>query len=218
VAHCSTVNSTRKSPALNLCLANKLILCVVAATLAFVGCVYKTKALRKQVTRYEGDGLIRDASLTVFPITRIPGFRISFPGFDPNLPYQSTYTFKGVPKTKSRESMLYVRFPGLYSPELDELKKKVTAVLSYTILDEGGNVLTNQDITFSNAWWSWAGGGGQGIFGLWVDRRPDDLYGAQNTFYFDPTNRYTLRVKYEPGTSPPQTTNMFISIENGGRI
>jgi hypothetical protein len=212
VAHCSTVNSTRKAPALDPRLATKLLLCIAAATLVFAGCVYKTKALRKQVSRYEGDGVIKDASLTVFPITRIPGFRISFPAFDPNLPYQSTYMFKGVPKTKSRESMVYVRFPRRYSPDLDEIKKGVTSVLSYTLLDQGGTVLTTQEIVFSHAWWS----GNWETFALWVEKPRE--YGAQNTFYFDPTNRYTLRVKYEPGPSPPQTTNMFISIENGGHI
>ena len=207
----SNVSTTRKAATDISRRANELILCITAAALIFPGCIYKTKALRKQVSRYQGDGVITDTSLTVFPLVRIPGYRIDFPGFDQNSPNQSTYTFKGVPKTRGAESVIYVRFPGRYSPDLDEIKKSVTSVLSYTVLDQSGTVLTTQEIVFSNAWWS----GSWDTFALWV-QKPGD-YGAQNTFYFDPTNGYTLRVKYEPGT-PPATTNMFISIENGGHI
>lgn len=210
------MGSTRKTLTFNPDWASKLILSIAAAALVSAGCVHKTKALRKQVSRYEGDGIITDASLAVFPIARSPGFRISFPGFDPKKDCEREYTFRGVPKIKHYASAICVRFPGPYSPDLDEIKKRVTSVLSYSISDEAGNVLTNQNVTFSNAWWSWSGGRGAGVFGLWVER--PGQYGMQNSFYFEPTNRYTLRIKYEPGSAPPQTTNMFILIENGGHI
>ena len=188
---------------------------IVCVALVLTGCVYKTGALRKQISHYQGDGTISDASIAVPPFFSGPGFRIIFDGFDPSRAYEGSYRLNGVPKTKYGESTIYVRFPGDWSPELDSTKKRVTAVLSFAILDESGVVLKSQEIAFSSAVWSWQGAGGDGVFGLWVK---DEPYGAKNRFYFDPAKQYQLRVSYVPGSVPPQTTNMFLSIENGGRI
>ncbi len=189
----------------------RYILCLA---LSLTGCVYKTGALRRQISHYEGDGAIRDASIGAPPFFWGPGFRIVFPAFDPRKPYEHSYQLKGVPKTKYGESTIYVRFPGDWSPDLDSVKQKVTAVLSFNILDGNGVVLKSQDIVFSRAIWSWSGGAGD--FGLWVQN--ENGYGAKNDFYFDPPKRYTLQIVYVPGSVPPPTTNMYVTIENGGYL
>jgi hypothetical protein len=179
------------------------------------GCVYRTGALRQQVCMYRGEGVINDVSIGAPPFFWSPGFRIIFPGFDPNKPFECSYQLKGVPKTKYGASTVFVRFPGDLSPDLDHAKTKITAVLSLAILDENHNVLKAQNVDFSTAVWSWKGGGGEGEFGLWVEN-PDNN-GTETDFKFNPAKTYTLKVIYKPGLVPPQTTKIYITVENGGR-
>jgi hypothetical protein len=188
---------------------------IVCLALLASGCVYKTGALRRQVHQYQGEGMITDASIGAPPFFWGPGFRIVFPSFDPSRPYQHSYQLKGVPKTKYGASTIYVRFPGNCSPDLDRAKTKITAVLSFAILDENHAVLKSQDVDFSKAVWSWEGGGQPGVFGLWVYDRANNR--TENVFTFDPAKLYTLRIVYKPGLVPPQTTNIYVTVENGGR-
>jgi hypothetical protein len=181
------------------------------------GCVYETGALRHQVLHYKGDGVITDASIGAPPFFWGPGFRIVFPGFDPGKPYEHYYQLKGVPKTKYGASMIYVRFPGDWSPDLDRAKTNITATMSFEILDENRAVLKSQNVDFRTAVWSWEGGGGEGLFGLWVNNQSSNS--AENEeFTFDPAKSYILRIVYTPGLFPPQTTNIYVTVENGGRI
>src|ERR1039457_4449284 len=109
---------------------------IVCIALLTSGCVYRTGALRQQVRKYQGEGVITDASIGSPPFFWSPGFRIVFPSFDPTKPSEHSYQLKGVPKTKYGASTIYVRFPGDWSPDLDHAKTKITAVLSLAILDE----------------------------------------------------------------------------------
>jgi hypothetical protein len=182
--------------------------------LFLVGCVHKTGALREQISHYQGDGTIRDVSFAAEPFFSGPGFRIAFAGFDPRKPYEGSYRFKGVPKTKYGESTIYVRFPGDLPPDLDA-KKNVTSVLSFSILDQKGALLKSQKFVFNSVVWSWQQSATSGLFGLWIQ---GDAYGAKNRFYFEPAKEYQLQFTYAPGATPPQTTNMYLTIENGGRM
>jgi hypothetical protein len=147
---------------------------------------------------------------------RSPGFRIAFPGFDPAKPFENSYQLGGVPEIKHAASTIYVRFPGNWSPDLDQTKTNITAVLSLSIFDENHILLKSQDVIFSKAVWSWSGRGGKGEFGLWVHNPGHN--GSETGFTFDPAKTYTLRVIYTPGMVPPSTTNIYLTIENGGRI
>jgi hypothetical protein len=189
----------------------KYILCLA---LISTGCVYKTGALRSQVRHYDGDGVINDASIEAPPFFLAPGFRIVFPAFDSRKPYEHSYVLKGVPKTKYGASTIYVRFLGNWSADVDKFKERVTSTLTFSILDEDGTILKSQDVVFKTAVWSWEGGGGDGVFGLWVHNR--DRY-DYNDFYFDPAKRYILRIIYVPGSVPPQTETIYVTVENGGR-
>ncbi len=189
---------------------------ILSFALGLTGCVYKTGALRNQISHYKGDGTITDASIGAPPFFWGPGFRLVFPGFDPSKSYEHSYQLNGVPKTKYGASTIYVRFPGDWSIDLDKEKTNITAVLSFTVLDENDTVLKSQEVKFSTADWSWAGGAGVGVFGLWVYDRPNNR--TENIFNFAPAKSYRLKIVYTPGPVPPQTTNMYISIENGGRI
>jgi hypothetical protein len=191
------------------------LICIVCLALLASGCVYKTGALRQQVREYQGEGVITDASIGAPPFFWGPGFRIAFPSFDPSKPYEHSYQLKGVPKTKYGASTIYVRFPGDWSPDLDRAKTKITAVLSFAILDENHAVLKSQNVDFSTAVWSWEGGGQPSVFGLWVYDRANKR--TENVFTFDPAKSYTLRIVYTPGLVPPQTTNIYVTVENGGR-
>ena len=174
---------------------------IVCLALLASGCVHKTGALRQQVHEYQGEGVITDVSIGAFPLFESPGFRIVFPSFDPTKSYEHSYQLKGVPKTKYGASTIYVRFPGNWSPDLDSAKTKITAVLSFTISDENHAVLKSQDVDFNTAVWFWEGGGGEGLFGLWVDNPAHS--GTENDFTFDPGKSYTLKIVYTPGLVPP---------------
>jgi hypothetical protein len=187
---------------------------ILCLALGLTGCIYKTHALSRQVSHYKGDGSITDASIGAPPFFWGPGFRIVFPGFDPSKDYEHSYLLKGVPKTKYGASTIYVRFPGDWSPELNSEKTAITAVLSFTVRDESQTVLKSVEVKFSTAIWSW--GAGRRLFGLWVWNRPNNS--TENIFDFDPARSYTLRIIYTPGPVPPQTTNMYVTVENGGGI
>lgn len=190
----------------------------VILTVLVAGCVCRTGALRSEVSRFRGDGLIEDTSLALVPFFWGPGFRIVFPGFDPTKPYEHSYQFKGVPKSKRQASMIYVRFSDNGSPRtMEDAKSKITAVLTLAVLDGSGTVLKSQEMKFSDAVWSWEGGGGHsGVFGLWISEGANN--GISNVFGFDPEESYTLRIVYTPGGVPPDTTNVWVTIENGGKL
>ena len=182
------------------------------------GCVYHTGALRKQVRVYTGDGVITDISLAAPLLFSSPGFKIVLPPFDSSKPYEQVYNLAHVPQTGPKDSSsIDICFPGEWSLDLDQIQQNVTASLSFEIRDDTGAILKALTIPFKdrNTIWSWAGGGGKGEFGLWVEDSP---LGAKNGFYFDPAKHYTLHITYTPGEIPPATTQMWITIKNGGTI
>lgn len=184
--------------------------------LFLTGCVYDTHALRTQVKRYEGDGIISDISVGSPPFFWSPGFQIVLPSFDPSKRCERSYMLNSLPKTKSKNSSIEPTFPLPYQ-DVDSAKKNATAVLSFTVTDADGVLLKSEEIVFKNAWWS-GHFGPHGDVSLWTQKQKKSPIGMVNSFPFENEKRYTLRIVYEPGNNPPRTKKMYILVTNGGTI
>lgn len=168
-----------------------------ALLLLLSGRVLGNLAMKTQVAEYSGDGLIQDCSLIVSP-----GYRIEFPRFSAESPFDASYRLSHVPQLH-HDPLLLLRF---YQPDFVAARKKksaVTASFHVTLSDAFGRVQHSADIPLSRAWW----GESQRLFGIY------DL--EKSRLHFDREASYTLHVSYEPGRVPPPTKQLYFSLENG---
>lgn len=173
----------------------------LVGTLLFSGCVFRSHPLEEQISKYRGDGAIRETSISSLLFSS-PGFSLCFPKFDSVHEYAASYRISHLPKTKSRLSLIYLRFESSCDSQL--LKDKFKGSVRYTIESNEGEVLWDKVLPFERAIWSQSGG----RFGLYDS--------SVSEFEFENSKEYLLRVHYSPDVKDLPFAHCYVSIESGG--
>jgi hypothetical protein len=160
-----------------------------------------------QVKRYSGDGIIYDCSSSP-PIVGMlfswPGYRIEFPKFRSDSPYEAVYHFSHVPQlTGYRAPIIYLRFKPGNRIAAERNKELVSSVFHFSLLDSTHNMLHSAEIPMATSIWTdW--GGAFGVYDL-----------GKSELHFEARKSYVLKVSYTPGPTPPPARELYFSIEYG---
>ena len=161
-----------------------------------------------QVRRYSGDGVIYNCSSSIPIVGTLiswPGYRIEFPKFRSDRPYEASYRLSRVPQRGRHPATIYLRF----TPQPDwttalEKQSSVTAVFRIVLEDSQGRILHSAELPVATSGWtSW--GGPFGVYEL-----------QKSKLAFKANKSYILKVSYLPGGVPPPADELYFSIENQG--
>src|SRR5256885_13286837 len=86
---------------------------LVLVCVALDGCVVANLEMWLQIKRYSGDGVIYDCSSSPPVLGMLfswPGYRIEFPKFPSDRPYEASYRISNVPQRGSHPAIIYLRF------------------------------------------------------------------------------------------------------------
>lgn len=174
---------------------SKTIVAMVAG-LTLQSCLPANVGMWLQVKRYKGDGVAENSSLFWWP-----GYRISFPEFDPRFYYQKQYHLNNVPQRGGVSAAFSLHFrPSLLSSEA-----RPTGAYAFVLKEVDGTVMQSGVIRFSDALWSQTG------------MKIDSVYDRNKCYLdFKPKTKYILNVKYAPGPHPALTRGVFFCLENMG--
>jgi len=172
------------------------------------GCVIGNLSMWIQVRQYSGDGIIYNSSSSIPIVGALicwPGYRIEFPRFQSDRPYEASYRLSHVPQRGRNPAIIYLRF----TPQPNwvgalKTQNSVTAVFRIILENAEGRILHSAELPIATSGWTSAGG-------------PFGVYELQKSeFFFEPHKSYILRVSYVPGEVPPPADELYFSIENQG--
>jgi hypothetical protein len=171
------------------------------------GCIVANLAMSVQIRRYSGDGEIYNSS-SELPILGAliswPGYRIEFPRFRSDRPYEASYRLSHVPQRGGRPAIIYLRFNQRDWITAGKKKDSVTAVFRIILEDTKGEILHSAELPVATSRWTGAGG-------------PFGVYELQKSeLFLEPNKSYILKVSYTPGQVPPPAEELYFSIENQG--
>jgi len=189
-------------------------------TFTFIGCVFIIlpliycflintveyhSFLKKEISRYNGDGIIKDISFrfTVFPVK---GYSITFTLFELGQPFSNTYTLSNLPDLDHVGVYLVVESEDYFK---DEERLKLNSKVELIMTDAKDQVVLKVDSYLKELIWMSAH---QGIV------RGYALYNMDTSFFSPKKNeRYTLKVRYYPDETLSSRRG-YIFIRCGGTL
>jgi hypothetical protein len=133
-----------------------------------------------------------------------PGYRIEFPKFPSDRPYEASYRISNVPQRGGHPAIIYLRFTQPDWIAAVNKKKSVTAVVLIMLSDAHGHVVKSVELPIATSVWT----GARGPFGIYKPRTSE--------LFLEAHKSYILKVSYTPGKTPPPANELYFSIENRG--